>query len=182
MNLIFRLMILFFESLFRKRLHPLSESILHLTVLPNDLDLNFHMNNGRFQSVMDLGRLDLILRTGLMKHVFSKRWAPLVGGFNIRYRQSLKPFQRYRLHTKIIGWDEKWFYMEQRVTRSNRLIAVALVKTLLRGHKRNIPPPEVLRTLHMNIDPPEIPERVLQWLSMDEPHLIKAAKAPGNAS
>jgi acyl-CoA thioesterase FadM len=167
MNLLFRLFLLLIFGRFKKKLHPLSESIVDLTVLPNDLDLNLHMNNGRFLSIMDLGRLDLLMRTDLMGALVKHRWQPLVGGVSMRYRQSLLPLQRYKLHTKVIGWDDKWFYMEQRFTRKNRLIAVGLVKALFRGKGRNLPPEEILKLIHVNIDPPEIPERVLTWMSMD---------------
>jgi acyl-CoA thioesterase FadM len=167
MNLLFRLLRIILESFFRKRLHPLSESVLHLRVLPNDLDLNFHMNNGRFLSIMDLGRLDLLIRTDLAKALLNHRWQPLVGAVNIRYKQSLMPFQKYRLHTKVIGWDDKWFYIEQRFERRNRTIAVGLVKALFRGNHRNITPEQCLKLIHVNIDPPALPEKVLRWLSME---------------
>jgi acyl-CoA thioesterase FadM len=166
-NLLIRLFWIFIESLFRRRLHPLSESVLHLTVLPNDLDLNMHMNNGKFLSIMDLGRLDLLIRTDLAKVLFKHRWQPLVGAVNIRYKQSLLPFQRYRLRTKVIGWDEKWFYIEQRFERKNRTIAVALVKAVFRGPRKNIAPEDTLKLIHVNIDPPAMPDKVLKWLSME---------------
>ena len=167
MNLLIRLFIIFIESFFRKPLHPLAESVLSMTVLPNDLDLNMHMNNGRFLSIMDLGRLDLIIRTDLAKATFKHGWKPLVGGATIRYKLSLLPFQRYKLHTKVIGWDEKWFYIEQRFTRRNRTIAVGIVKALFRGNRRNVSPAECLQLIHVNIDPPEMPDRILKWLSME---------------
>ncbi len=167
MNLLFRLLIIIIESFFRPRLHPLSESVLNLRVLPNDLDLNFHMNNGRYLSVMDLGRLDLLIRTDLAKALVQHRWQPLVGAVNMRYKQSLMPLKKYRLRTKVIGWDEKWFYIEQRFECGNRVIAVALVKALFRGKKRNITPEETLKLIHVNIDPPKMPERILRWLSME---------------
>lgn len=168
MNLIIRLICVFVESFFRRRLHPLAESIVHLTVWPNDLDLNMHMNNGRYLTVMDLGRLDLLIRSGLAGEAFRRRWQPLVGGVNIHYRYSLAPFQRYRLHSKVVAWDEKWFFIEQRFTRGNRLIAVAHVKALFRGHGRNISPKEILKAAHVNIDPPEVPAKIQAWLKMDE--------------
>jgi acyl-CoA thioesterase FadM len=167
MNLIFRLFVIIFEGFFRRKLHPLSESVLNLTVLPNDLDLNLHMNNGRFLSLMDLGRLDLLIRTDLASALFRHRWQPLVGAVNIRYKVSLLPFQRYRLRTKVIGWDEKWFYIEQRFERKNRTIAVGLVKALFRGDHRNITPEETLRLIKVHIDPPKMPEKILKWLSME---------------
>ena len=167
MNLIFRLLWVIASGFWRRRLHPLSESVLHLRVLPNDLDLNFHMNNGRFLSLMDLGRMDLLIRTDLAAALVKHRWQPLVGAVNIRYKVSLLPFQKYRLHTKVIGWDEKWFYIEQRFERRNRTIAVGLVKALFRGDHRNIPPEETLRLIQVNIDPPNMPDKIKKWLSME---------------
>ena len=36
-------------------------------VLPNDCDMNLHMNNGRYLSFMDLGRVHLMAQSGLLK-------------------------------------------------------------------------------------------------------------------
>ena len=33
----------------------------------NDLDINFHMNNGRYMTICDLTRVDLFVRSGLGK-------------------------------------------------------------------------------------------------------------------
>ncbi len=66
MNLIFRLLGLLLTTRWRGRLGPLEESVLKLRVWPVDLDVNLHMNNGRYLSVMDLNRVDVILRTGLL--------------------------------------------------------------------------------------------------------------------
>ena len=90
-----------------------------------------------------------------------------MGAVNIRYKLSLLPFQKYRLHTKVIGWDEKWFYMEQRFERRNRTIAVGLVKALFRGNRRNITPEATLKLINVNIDPPVLPPKVVKWLSME---------------
>ena len=116
---------------------------------------------------MDLGRLDLLIRTDLAKALFKHRWHPLVGAATIRYKQSLLPFQTYKLRTKVIGWDEKWFYIEQRFERKNRTIAVAIVKAVFRGSRKNISPEDTLKLIHVNIDPPDMPDKVLKWLSME---------------
>ena len=65
MNLYLRLFILLIRALFKPRMATLDTSVLHFHVLPNDLDLHRHMNNGRYLSIMDLGRADLMLRTGI---------------------------------------------------------------------------------------------------------------------
>ena len=61
-----------------------------LRVWPNDLDLNFHLNNGRFLSLMDLGRTRLSIRSGLYKKSRIEGWGlGVVGGSNITYLKSL---------------------------------------------------------------------------------------------
>ncbi len=57
------------------------------------------MNNGRYLTVMDLGRLNLILRTGLWRVVMKKKLAPVLASAQIRYRLPLKPFQLFDLET-----------------------------------------------------------------------------------
>lgn len=44
----------------------LDESVLNLRVLPNDIDVK-KITNDRFLALMDLGRMDIVFRTGLLK-------------------------------------------------------------------------------------------------------------------
>ncbi len=39
-------------------------------VLPTDLDVLGHMNNGVYLSIMDLGRMDLLQRSGIWSRLF----------------------------------------------------------------------------------------------------------------
>lgn len=148
----------------RPRLEPLGTSVLTFRVWPNDLDLNIHMNNGRFLSVMDLGRYDLSLRTDLGRLMVGQRWQALVGGVSMRYRRSLAPFEAYELHTRLLGWDAKWFFLEQRfLKRRGELAAVGVVKALFRGRGGNVPVAEVLRRMGHEGPDLELPEAVRRW-------------------
>lgn len=116
MNLWFRLLGLLLGNLFRPRLAaPFGVSRLAFRVLPNDLDTNLHMTNGRYWNIFDLGRLDLILRMGLGKVALRRKWAPLVGAGTVQFRRELKPFQRFTLETRLAGWVGTRMVMEQRV-------------------------------------------------------------------
>ncbi len=163
MNLWFRLIFVVIHGLFRTKLKPLESSVVRGYVMPTDLDLNFHMNNGRYLSVMDLGRIDILLRTGTARLALQYRWAPLVGAVMIKFRQSLKPFQSYDMVTRVLCWDQKWFYFEHRIQRKNRLIAVAYARTLVRGPGRNIPPSEVISLLGEKLESPPIPQMIQNW-------------------
>ena len=116
MNLWFRLLHLLLCSLFRPKLEaPFGVSRLQFRVLPNDLDSNLHMTNGRYWNIFDLGRLDLILRMGLGRVALREKWAPIVGAGTIQFRRELKPFQRFTLETRLVGWVGSRGIMEQRV-------------------------------------------------------------------
>ncbi len=164
-------MVLLFRTLckgltlrFRSPLEALGSSVLAFRVWPNDLDVNVHMNNGRFLSVMDLGRFDLTFRTGLGKAMLRNRWQPLVGGVTIRYRRSLDPFEAYELHTRLLGWDAKWFFLEQRfMKRGGVLAAEGVVRALFRGREGNVPVAEVLRQMGYAGPDLEAPEAIRQW-------------------
>jgi acyl-CoA thioesterase FadM len=132
-NLWFRLLWLIITAPFQRRLiPPLDVSQLRFRVWPSDLDTSMHMNNGRYWTLMDLGRTDLILRSGLLKTVLSQKWTPVVSAAKIRFRRELKLFTPFRLETRILCWADSWMVMEHRIISMGRkgeiVNAVALVR------------------------------------------------------
>lgn len=135
MNLYFRLIWLLLVHYFKKEpTRSLTDKgELSYKVWPFDLDINGHMNNARYLALMDLGRLDLILHSGMFKTTLDKKWLPVLGASTIRYRIPLLPFQKFKLVTEVKYWDEGWFYMEQRFIikggkKDGAVAAIALVK------------------------------------------------------
>ena len=79
MNLWIRLLWLLMTAGRRGRLAlPNDVSSLAFRVWPHDLDPSIHMNNGRYLTLMDLGRLDVMLRSGLWRTVMANKWTPIV--------------------------------------------------------------------------------------------------------
>lgn len=114
MNLWWRLLFYALTSLTRGRIVGAGDaSVLFFRVWPGDLDLSLHMNNGRYLTLMDLGRLDFLVRTGLWRAVRRHRWTPIASSIVIRYRRELRPFARFRLETRLIAWAEASVVMEQ---------------------------------------------------------------------
>jgi acyl-CoA thioesterase FadM len=125
MNLWFRLLQLIVASYFRPKLDPTAEaSRLDFRVWPLDLDTSLHMNNGRYWTLMDLGRADLIIRSGLWVRVLRHRWAPIVSAARIRFRRELRLFRRFRIETRIVAWNETFIVMEHRVLTTGKKRAV----------------------------------------------------------
>lgn len=162
MNLIFRLIWLFISAPGRKRIELTDESELTLRVLPTDLDINMHLTNARYLSVMDLGRTELIIQAGILRKLLAKQWLPVVAVANLRFFKQIDPFQSYKLVTRVIGWDEKWFYIEQRFEVEQKLAAIGLIKGLFRSKSGNVPTEEMLKLAGYDGDAPELPEEYLQ--------------------
>jgi len=139
MNLIFRLIFQLITSRFRPHQSLMERATLHMRVWPADLDINLHLTNSRYLALMDLGRIELMLRTGMMRKVIKRRWLPVVSIASIRFRREISPFERFKLHTHLLGWDEKWFYMEQRFETTRGVAAIGIVKGLFRGPNGNVP-------------------------------------------
>ena len=97
-------------------------------VAPTDLDPLFHMNNGKYLSLLDLGRVDLMLRSGFWGRLDERGWYPVVAGQTITYRRSLKLWQRFDLHTRVVGLDDRWIYLEQTFAVGQEIYAAAMVR------------------------------------------------------
>jgi acyl-CoA thioesterase FadM len=159
MVVLLRLLKTLFLARFKPKIGPFDQARVSMRVWPNDLDLNMHANSGRFVSFMDIGRIDLLARMRLLRRVTALGWRPLVGGTMITYRKSLHPFERFVIKSRILCWDEKWFYFEHIITNAaGDLAAIANVRGLLRGPNGNVQPQELIALTGENVTSPPIPE------------------------
>jgi acyl-CoA thioesterase FadM len=131
-----------------------------MRVLPTDLDVQMHMNNGRYLSIMDLGRIDMMVRNGFWAIARKNGWFPLVGAARTEYRRSLTVFQRYEMTTQIVGWDERWIFVEQQFLADDKLCTRALFKTMIRSKNGLVTPSEVLAAAGLKIKAPELTEEM----------------------
>lgn len=103
-------------------------SIVHDRVWPTDLDELRHMNNGVYLSLLDHARLDLMLRSGAWKKLRAEKVYPVVTAQSIAYRKSLELGQRFQIESRIIGYDDRAVYIEQRVVSKGEMYARAFVQ------------------------------------------------------
>ena len=167
MNLFFRMVIVSAGAFFRSKLMLEDKGRISLRVLPNDLDLNFHMNNGRFLSVMDLGRVDLIIRMGMLRTLSKNGWDPVIGAIHTTFRKGLYLFERYDLVSHIVGWDDKWIYITQTMEQNGEEIATAHMKTLFMSEGGKVPTELIARALGDGGSPSEVPENIRKLMKGD---------------
>jgi acyl-CoA thioesterase FadM len=137
----------------------LDESILNFRVLPNDVDVR-KMTNDRFIALMDLGRMDIAFRVGLIKPMIKRKWIPIATYDTIRFRYYLKIFQKYKLRTKIIFWNEKTFYFEQQFERLDRIVGTGYVCATCLGPEGLVSPKEMIASTGQSVSSPPKPDIV----------------------
>jgi acyl-CoA thioesterase FadM len=135
MNLWLRVLWLFLTAPFGARIAPpFGVSRLRFRVWPLDLDTNLHMNNGRYLTIADLGRADLLLRTGLWRAVLKEGLLPMLSGAAIRFRRELRPFQPFTLESRIVAWQGTSFVMEHRfIAKDGAGAEITAAIALVRG-------------------------------------------------
>ncbi len=175
MNLWLRLIWLLLTASRRPQLTlPGSMSVLHFRVWLHDLDLSLHMNNGRYLTLMDLGRLDIMLGSGLLRAALRHRWTPIASAITIRYRRELRPFQTFRLETRLLNWDKTLVVMEQTFfvdggERDGQVAARALFKGGLydRSTKAFVPMARLMETIGVSAASPAPTPEVEAFLKAD---------------
>ena len=169
MNLYFRLIWLLLRLPFlKKQDDPLAPTKLKMRVCLNDLDLNFHVNNGRYLTMMDLGRFHLMGKTGLLKQSIKRKWMPVLGSTKVHFIRPLNPFNKFVMTTQLLYWDEKWMYLEQKIFKKNQLCVSALFKTLFIGKHGKVPSDDVMALLPNKIEKPVMPDYLKAWLECEK--------------
>lgn len=168
MNLYLRLLKLIALLPFVRRRALLEPGRVRFRVWLNDCDLNLHLNNGRYLTFMDLGRVQLLAQTGLLRQIFRRRWAPVLSAAEMNFIRPLKPFQAFELVTRLLTWDEKYFYIEQRFVADGRLAAVGMVKGLFLQGRERVASAAVLKSLGLDQAAPDVPAIVRHWNDLAE--------------
>lgn len=137
---------------------------LPLRVMPTDLDVANHVNNGVFFSLMDLGRYDLMTRAGAWQRLRAQGMYPVVIAESLAFRKSLLPWQRYELETRIIGYDEKSVWIEQRFVVKGEIYARGYVRgRFLRRRGGVVPIDEVAALVEADASAMPVPEALRRW-------------------
>ena len=156
-------------GLFPRKARPgltlLDPSVTRMRVGPLDLDSYLHVNNGTYLQMMDVARNNQIADLDMVPIARQKGWAPVVAASTVKYRRSLQLFDRFEITTRILGWDERVFYLEQVFTRNEKLSARGIVASRFLDRKGNrISPFDVVRdATGEDLPSPELPDDVAAW-------------------
>jgi acyl-CoA thioesterase FadM len=167
MRLRLRLLLLMIASFFRNRLSLADENVLQLRVLPNDVDIT-RLSSDRYLPLMDLGRINIVLRAGLLKTLLANRWVPLARVVTIRFRHPLRIFQKFQLRSRVIYWDDEWVWTEHHFERNGRTTAVGMTKVTFIGPDGMVPVSKVIAAAGESIASRPLPKFIAELQSVEE--------------
>jgi len=155
------------QALVSRRRPPLGihdVSVTRFRVLPTDLDVLNHMNNGVYFSIMDLGRMDLLIRSGVWAAVKKLGYYPVVSNATMTFRKSLEPWQRFEIRSRIIGYDEKSVFVEQRFVVDGEIYARGFMRgRFLKRTGGTVLLPELSAALGVDASEVPLPAWLARW-------------------
>jgi len=164
MNLFLRLLLVLLTARFRPRCGMLGPVRKRFLVWPPDLDVLLHVNNGVYLSMLDVARVDLLLRSGMAPILRKHGIYPVVAAQTIRFRRSLQLFQAFEVETTVLGWDQKAIIIQHHFLRQGEVVADAVVRSrFLRRRGGTVSARELLDLLGHTGPSPELPPWIDAW-------------------
>ena len=147
-----RFLSMLFSARFRRKLRINEESCIQFKVWLTDIDVSI-MNHAAIMTVMETGRLDFMVRTGFFQLARKRKWYFPSSSIHVQFFRPLKLFQRATLITRAFHIDEKWIYLEQKITRNEKDVASCIVKSTVKRGREQLNVLEILKELNIGTAP-----------------------------
>ncbi len=141
--------------------------VSHHMCWPWDLDFMFELNNGRTLTLYDLGRIPLAKRGGLIRAISENKWGLTVAGTSVRYRRRIRAFQKFEIRSHVLGWDERFLYLEQTIWTKGHCANQALYRTAVTGPDGIVDPTLVAKAMGVDTQSPALPQWVENWIKAE---------------
>ena len=135
---------------------------------PWDLDVWLELNNGRTLTIFDLGRVPLVRRVGLHGILKKNNWSFTVAGSSIRYQSKISVFDKLKMHSRIIGWDNRFLYVTQTILRSGIPTTNVLIRVAIVSSQGIVSPEKVIHALDNKIANPNLPVWIKKWADSEK--------------
>ena len=132
---------------------------------PWDLDVFLELNNGRTLTLYDLGRIPWFRRIGLDAVLRREGWQVAIVGASVRWRRRVHAFERLTMRTRLLGWDERFFYSEQALWRADGECAShVLIRSATSDPGGIVPTARVLAAMGHGDESPVLPPWAQEWV------------------
>ena len=144
------------------------EAVLHFRVLPFDCDVNLHLNSARYLGFADLGRIHLLGQIGILRGLLTRGWFPFASGIEITYIRPIKPFQKFKLRTRVLTWDDKYWYTEHIFEVNKEVRAIGMVRGVFVRGRAVVAMNDIAALTVENPASPPAPQIIEQWKQLLE--------------
>lgn len=148
-------------------LDPLGTHVSHHLCWPWDLDPWIELNNGRTLTLYDLGRVPMVVRNGLVDLLRRNGWGITVAGNSVRYRRRVRAFDRIEMRSRVIGWDARFFYIEQAMFVRGECTSHMLLRSATTSKDGIVAPALVMAAAGQPGLSPALPDWVEAWVGAD---------------
>ncbi|HKK96847.1 MAG TPA: acyl-CoA thioesterase [Marivita sp.] len=161
------------QSIWRARSTPeiglFGTYVSHHRCWPWDIDMWMELNNGRTLTLFDLGRIPLAQKNGLLDVIRRERWGLTMAGVVVRYRRRIRTFEKIEMRSRLICWDDRFFYIEQSMWKTNGECANhAVYRSAVTDKSGIVQADRVAKALGLEgITSPEMPKWVALWLEAE---------------
>lgn len=141
--------------------------VSHHRAWPWDTDMFGELNNGRILTLFELGRWQSLMRTELAAPFWKERMTIAVAGASVRYRKRIAIFQTYRIQTRVLGYDDRFVYVEQSMWVGDTPCHHILMRAAFRKGGQTVPPRRFLEMANLPTAQPGFPAWAGAWSEAD---------------
>ncbi len=160
------------KSLLSKKRTLSEDFVLHFWAVPlldTDVSLLFTQTYAQW---MGLARWNLLFNSEFRHFALKKGWLPVTTKETMKYKRSVKAFNRVKLTTRLLHWNDHRFYFEHIFTVKGKVKAITYVEGLVRGPKGHLRPKEAFAEMGVTRESPPLPTDMQGWIDLAyEPHI-----------
>lgn len=132
-----------------------------------EIDFNLHKSNSTYFSDLDIARAHLTCtlfsrgieaaRFAAYDHIIgggNKPFGALLGGASCAFKHEIKPYQRYLMWSRVLCWNEKWFWIVTWFVEANekgsqdaekKVFATGLSKCVFKKGRKTVKPEIIMK-------------------------------------
>lgn len=134
-----------------------------------------HMTNSRYLSIGDLGRLNLLVRTGLRRTLHQQNWTLEICGQTRTITRMLKAPQAFNMTCQIAGWTDDYLAFHHTFERRDKIHAeISMLMRIVDSDNLAIPPQDLIDLLSAGLASPKLPVEFDELL-----HELKPSETDG---
>jgi acyl-CoA thioesterase FadM len=118
-----------------------------------------------YSAYMALARWHYVFHSEFRNGALRHGWAPVTTAEMIDYKRSIKAFERVKVTSRLIGWNENRFFLEHTFTVRGETRAVCFVEGSLRGPKSVLKPAEAFAAMGAVAESPPLPDPWRKWIA-----------------